>query len=453
MFGWEFPPAISGGLGTACFGLTQALGQDGVHVIFVAPKLVGKSEVDNVDLVSVDDTEYIAHKNVLATEEQSSTETNTVVISGSSSITKVAIDADLLPYEFPSVSHSHRVEQWNYSLQIQQEELVTVFGQDLVTETTRKRYQFTGGYGKNLMLEVQRFKDAGAALTEQYDFDVIHAHDWMTFPAGVEGKKRTGKPLVLHVHATEHDRTTHPDPKIFAIEQESMKSADQIVAVSQWTKNIIISKYGISASKVTVVHNGILETSRKQERRMIAPVGSRVVTFLGRITYQKGPSYFVKAAKKVIQQFPDVHFVMAGSGDLFPQTIEEVARLGLSLNFHFTGFLRKNQIDQVLSYSDVYVMPSVSEPFGITPLEAIQAGVPVIISNQSGVSEVMPHALKVDFWDSEALANAICSVLKYESLSKVLRDKSFRETKKITWQRTAKKIKDLYNELHAEPII
>jgi len=285
-------------------------------------------------------------------------------------------------------------------------------------------------------------------LPDHYSFDAIHAHDWMTYPAGIEAKKRSGKPLIVHVHATEHDRANRINPFVYAIEKEGMEKADRIIAVSLWTKNIIIERYHIATEKIEVVHNGIMHEEPKAESIPgFAPMGSHIITFLGRITHQKGPGYFVEAARRVVDQFPDAHFVMAGSGDLFPQIIERVAQLKLSSCFHFTGFLKKKEIDQILSFTQVYVMPSVSEPFGITPLEAIRAGVPVIISNQSGVAEVMPHALKVDFWNSSALANAICSVLKYKSLSATLNQNSVREIKNITWKRAAKKINKIYYEL------
>jgi glycosyltransferase involved in cell wall biosynthesis len=225
-----------------------------------------------------------------------------------------------------------------------------------------------------------------------------------------------------------------------------MEEADRIVAVSHWTKEIIVNQYKISAEKVDVVHNGII-ASDETRTESVAPLGSHVVTFLGRVTHQKGPRYFVEAARKVSEKFPDAHFIVAGSGDLLPQTIERVAQLRMSHKFHFTGFLNKEWINKIWSMSNVYVMPSVSEPFGITPLEAIQAGVPVIVSNQSGVAEVMQHALKVNFWDVEALADSICSVLKYKSLSSMLKKRGEKEVKDLSWEKAAIKLKSLYEEL------
>lgn len=263
----------------------------------------------------------------------------------------------------------------------------------------------------------------------------------------MEAKRVSGKPLVIHVHATEFDRAgeEHIDQRVFNIEKMGMQEADKIIAVSQWTKDIIVNKYNIDESKVTVVYNGVTRTD-KSDFSFLPKIGEHVVTFLGRITYQKGPQYFIDAAQKVLEYFPDTHFIMAGSGDLLPWMIENTAQLKLSSRIHFTGFLKGKQIDQVWSVTDVYVMPSVSEPFGITPLEAAQEGVPVIVSNQSGVAEVMEHAIKIDFWDVDALANAIINILKHKELSDALKVNGKKELESLTWKRAAKKINNLYHE-------
>jgi glycogen synthase len=308
------------------------------------------------------------------------------------------------------------------------------------------RYEFSGAYGHRLLEEVEEYSLVGAELARQYPHDLIHAHDWMTFAAGIEARKVSGKPLVVHIHATEYDRSGILSGDVCKWEKKGMDAADRIVAVSHWTKDILVKHYKIDPAKIEVVHNGII-TSPEKVHVAAPPVGTHVVTFLGRVTYQKGPAYFVEAARKVAEQFPEAHFIVAGAGDLLPQTIERVAQLRLSDRFHFTGFLTKEWISKIWAMSNVYVMPSVSEPFGITPLEAIQAGVPVIVSNQSGVAEVMPHALKVDFWDIEALAESICSVLKYKSLSTMLQTRGENELKQLSWQKAAVKLKSLYEEL------
>jgi len=457
MFGWEFPPNISGGLGTACQGLTEALIKEEANVLFVVPKLFGDETSEGVQLISASEVvvpfpKYAESENLpgrLATKDIR----KGLMIETRNQITTIQIPSTLTPYTSPESECTIRqLEQWNHPYS-RSTATITIkanvnTSEVLTVDQPPSTFSFSGGYGATLMEEVSRYAQVASTLPEHYSFDVIHAHDWMTYPAGIEAKKKSEKPLVIHVHATEYDRASRVNEAVYAIEKEGMEKADRIIAVSGWTRKIIIERYRIPAQKIEVVHNGVMkEESHEINRPAFAPIGSHIVTFLGRITHQKGPVYFVEAARKVIQQFPDVHFVMAGSGDLFPQIIERVAQLKLSSHFHFTGFLKKKQIDQILSFTHVYVMPSVSEPFGITPLEAIRAGVPVIISNQSGVAEVMPHALKVDFWNSDALANAICSVLKYESLSTSLKNNSVKEIKNITWKRAAKKINKIYYEL------
>jgi glycogen(starch) synthase len=451
MFGWEFPPHISGGLGTACYGITHALLHENTQVLFVAPKLYGDEPADKVELLSASEvpvtrtlsvTDVISEETIITEREAGEWAPHRTA-----RIEVIEVPSSLLPYQLTSQEEvAYEIEQWNYRFQ-KIKEAIAVPVTETVKETETITYSFTGGYGSQLIKEVYRYAEVATAIASENEFDVIHAHDWMTFPAGIAAKQITGKPLVVHVHATEHDRALNGgDPHVFTIEKEGMEAADRVVAVSQWTKELIIHRYGIVEEKITVVHNGII-LSGETTPSETSPVGSQVVTFLGRITHQKGPLYFVNAAALVLKKFPDAHFLMAGSGDLFPQILERVAQLKMSSRFHFTGFLKKKEINKVLSFSSVYVMPSVSEPFGITPLEAVHAGVPVIISKQSGVAEVMEHALKVDFWDSDALANAICSILKYESLSTTLKKNSGNEIKDITWNKSARKLNTIYHDL------
>jgi glycogen synthase len=444
MFGWEFPPHISGGLGTACHGLTHALAHTNTDILFVVPKVFGDESQQEISLIDASNIPLIKSeleqsiiKNITQTTQEYQLQKE--------HIKTIEIPSSLSPYHSAREERAaSEIERWNYRF----EEATESKRSEAVT--TRKEiitYSFSGGYGPRLFEEVARYANVASALTENYSFDVIHAHDWMTFPAGVAAKKKSRKPLVVHVHATEYDRAgENMCPKVYRIEKAGMDAADKIVAVSKWTRDILVRHYKIDKSKIKVVHNGIVPQEHKL-RRTTPPIGSHIITFLGRLTHQKGPQYFIEAARKVIKKIPDAHFIMAGSGDLFPQTIERVAQLKLSSQIHFTGFLKKNEINKMLSYTNVYVMPSVSEPFGITPLEAIQAGIPVIISKQSGVAEVMPHALKVDFWDSDAIAEAICGVLKYESLSKVLKENGNKEIDNITWHVASKKLKKIYHEL------
>jgi len=424
MFGWEFPPHISGGLGTACSGLTLALAKEETNVLFVVPKAYGD---ESFNLINASDI-------VMPVESSEFAEG----IESLESIRTIDIQSPLTPY--CTKEPEYAIEQWNWEFSREDTKQVRI--------PTGRRFEFTGKYGPTLMDEVHRYAEISRTIATQNTFDVIHAHDWLTYLAGIEVKKITGKPLVIHVHATEFDRAGEKniDPLVFEIEKKGMLESDLIIAVSQWTKDIIVDKYEIDESKVKVVHNGVIPT---QSLDFSFPLGfsNPVVTFLGRITYQKGPGYFIDAARKVLNYFPDTHFIMAGSGDLLPAMIEYVAQLRLSSRVHFTGFLKRRQIDRVWSITDVYVMPSVSEPFGITPLEAAQAGVPVILSNQSGVAEVMDHAIKTDFWDTDALANAIIGVLKHKGLSELLKTNSKKDLQSLTWERAAKKIKELYHEL------
>ena len=440
MFGWEFPPHISGGLGTACQGLTEALSEEHVDVIFVVPKL-GGGERAAAGVSFVDAGKVVLKKQKRKVQTFSST-VHTGTETGETEFTVLEVESTLTPYHsetyyFPVTD----VQSWQHELySTQTNETVTLEEDEYI-------HRFSGGYGPDLRAEVKRYAEVAAAIAASMDFDVIHVHDWMTFPAGVAAKRVSGKPLVVHVHSTEFDRSGDQiDHRLYDIEKEGMEAADRVLAVSQWTKNIVVNRYGIAREKTKVLHNGIIVRPNSPEARL-PPLGTHVVTFLGRLTYQKGPLYFIEAAEKVLEKFPDAHFIMAGSGDLFPQAIERVAQLRLSSRFHFTGFLRGDNLARIWSISSVYVMPSVSEPFGITPLEAIQAGVPVIVSNQSGVAEVMPHAMKVDFWKTDQLANAICGILQHKSLSRTLQKNGLEEIQHITWNKAAKKIKSIYHEI------
>ncbi len=463
MFGWEFPPHISGGLGTACFGLTQSLHKLGVDVVFVVPKLHGDEpgdvEIINASNIEVDQHELnnfneITANHVSETQELKAIQQR-ILIEQKSTLEYIEVPSTLSPYyathfEDESVS----ITNWNYELN-QSSSYTLDSGSDVETTKTKttlvtekKIYSFSGSYGPKLIEETDRYALVAAAIAKQYTYDVIHAHDWMTYPAGIAAKEVSGKPLIVHVHATEYDRAgDNMDPYIFATEQYGMQKADMVFTVSARTKKIVVTRYNIPESKIRVVYNGIIPKEETSVVPSFVPkLGAQVVTFLGRVTHQKGPQYFVEAARLILKEFPQTHFIMAGSGDLLPQIIERVAQLRLSTHFHFTGFLKGQQVEKIWAMTDTYVMPSVSEPFGIAPLEAIQGGVPVVLSKQSGVSEVMPHAIKVDFWDVQALANAIGSILKYKSLADTLKQNSKAEIEMISWDNVAKKINHLYHE-------
>lgn len=421
MFGWEFPPHISGGLGTASFGLTKALLKAGVEIIFVVPKAYGDEAPGSVRLVNA--------------SEVSVDLTDEIFKSHMDKISYMEVNSSLLPYASEE-EYYHVLEQLEAGVSSE------------TLSLSSQRFSFSGGYGKNLMEEVRRYALIGAEIARQHDFDLIHSHDWLTYMAGVEAKKISGKPFVVHMHATEFDRSgENVNPEVYQIERSGMEAADMVIAVSNLTRNMVINRYGIPPSKVVTVHNGVEPSTTDRTLDVQKNVKEKIVTFLGRITFQKGPEYFVEAAHKVLQRDPDVRFVMAGSGDLLPKMIRRVAALGMATRFHFTGFLKGDDVDRMFGMSDVYVMPSVSEPFGISPLEAMRSNVPVIISKQSGVAEVLKHAIKVDFWDIDAMADAIHGLLKYESLPKTFKEFGKEEVENIKWDQAGVKVKEVYRQV------
>lgn len=420
MFGWEFPPHISGGLGTACFGLTKGLAKHDVEIIFVVPKAHGDENQEAVRLVNASDIN-VNMKESLYKEYWKRIE-------------YMEIGSSIIPYVSPE--EFERIHS--------QKELDKI-SQD--SNVFADRFEFSGTYGKNLLEEVSRYALVASALAMSKDFDIIHAHDWLTYPAGIAAKSVSGKPLVVHVHATEFDRSgENVNTQVFDIEKKGMEEADKIIAVSNFTRNIIIEKYGIPEDKVVTVHNAV-ESAERKDVNGSKYVPEKIVTFLGRITFQKGPDYFIEAARLVLERDDNVVFVMAGSGDLMEKMIRRVAQLRIGHKFHFTGFLQGTNVDRMLAMSDVFVMPSVSEPFGIVPLEAMRSNVPVVISKQSGVSEVLKHALKVDFWDVHGMADAIYGVTHYEGLSKMFSKYGKDEVESLKWEHSGLKVKEVYEEI------
>jgi len=399
MFGWEFPPHNSGGLGVACEGLVNALSKIGAHVTFVLPKKV----------------------------EVSSSACTIVFPSDSESSFDVRyIDSPLQAY-MTSVEYEEHIRKGGSP----------------------------GVYGKSLFEEVERYGRQAGEIAKREKFDVIHAHDWLSFPAGMTAKRVSGKPLVAHIHATEYDRTggRHLNQQVYDVERRGMSVADKVVTVSKFTKDIVQAHYGVHPDKIQVVHNGI-NSYEYSDTGTLAPMlarlkkkGNKIVLFAGRITLQKGPDYFVKLAKRVIEKNPKVYFVVSGSGDMEGKMLQEIAYNGLSQHFIFTGFLRGEEFHQVYRASDVYVMCSVSEPFGIIPLESILSGAPVLISKQTGVGEILSHALKSDFWDIDDMADKVLAVLSHDSLKKELLVHSKREATAATWERAAEKCLQIYEQL------
>jgi glycosyltransferase involved in cell wall biosynthesis len=303
-------------------------------------------------------------------------------------------------------------------------------------------------YAGDMFSEVQRYAAIAAELAESEHFDIVHAHDWMTYPAGVAVAQISGRPLIVHVHSTEFDRSgENVNQPIYNIERWGMEQADKVIAVSFRTRNIIISRYGIGGEKVEVVHNAVEHNGNWTLAKTGIKKGEKIVLFLGRITMQKGPEYFLAAAKKVLEVMDNVKFVMAGSGDLMHRMVEMAAQLGIGQKVLFTGFLNAQDVQNIYTMADLYVMPSVSEPFGIAPLEALANDIPVIISKQSGVSEVLTHALKVDFWDVDEIANKIIAVLKYPPLGIMLQNYGNFEVRKLRWKDSGAKCAKIYEEL------
>ena len=408
MFGWEFPPFNSGGLGTACYGLTKSLSKKDVQITFVLPKKL-KIDADFVKIVS----------EIPGLEEE--------IIKRNHYFVNSLITA--------------------YSTQSSYEQ--TLFMHKNTVET--KINPAANMYGGNLFEEVERYAFIGEKITQQESFDIIHAHDWLTFKAALAAKKVSGKQLVVHIHATEFDRTggNGVNQYVYDIERKGMEEADMIIAVSNYTKGEIVKHYNINPEKITVVHNGVEFENFELDRLHSLRKKSKVVLFLGRLTLQKGPDYFIYTAKKVLEKYPNVVFVVAGGGDMEKFVINKVAELGIADKFIFTGFLRGKDVHRAYKMADLFVMPSVSEPFGIVPLESMMHGTPVLISKQSGVSEVLSHCLKADFWDINEMANKIVSVLKYDELKRTLQENGVHEVGKMSWDTPAEKCVNVYNNLLA----
>lgn len=402
MLGWEFPPFFSGGLGIACFGLTKALAERGVQVTFVMP---------------------------FGPQGMSSPHARILIASNLRNVKVKAVASLLVPY-MNSESYDEACRA-------------------VLSHSPGPRHGFL--YGHNIFEEVARFASKVEAIAALEEFDIIHAHDWMTYPAAIAAKRATGKPLVMHIHNTCFDRGgDNPNSFEYQLEREGFEAADRIFAISSLVRSRLISQYGVPPEKIEIVYNGLDPPGPAQGDVRVEP-DDKLVLFLGRVTLQKGPDYFVEAARLVLDKMPNVKFVMAGSGDMLPRMINRVAELGMARNFFFTGFVNREEGDRLYRAADLFVMPSVSEPFGLVPLEALQWGTPVLISKQSGVSEVLTHALKVDFWDVREMANKILSVLAYSSLHKTLADNGSAETRQFNWGTPAEHCRRVYAQLTGRP--
>lgn len=394
MFGWEFPPFNSGGLGVACYGLMQALAKQGVEVVFVLPKKINCC-VDFCRIIFADENPVEAEKILSATY--------------------------LSPDQYSKVAPG------------------------LFKDS---------GIGGGLFGEVKKYALLARQIASREKFDIIHAHDWLCFLAGIAAKENSGKPLVAHIHATEFDRSggLNVNPQVYAIEKEGFERADKVAAVSNFTKQKLIDNYGINPEKIRVVHNALDLQKTSADFFSLLNTGKlkekfKIVLFLGRLTLQKGPDYFLQAARKTLEKRQDIYFIIAGSGDMEAQLINQAIDLGIADKVIFTGFLRGQNLSKIYQMADLYVMPSVSEPFGLSALEALGYGTPAIISKQSGVSEVIKNCLLVDFWDIKQMAGKILAVLNYPILKNTLKENGISEVEKITWDNSAAACLNIYNEV------
>ncbi len=392
-FGWDFPPQTTGGLGIACHGLTQELVREGVEVTFVLPrsqKTTGAAKFKFADVKTVKLRE---------------------------------VNSSLVPYG-------------NSQTMV-----------DVYNESGTKKV-----FSHSVIEEAHAYAHKAAQIAQEGNFDIIHAHDWTCYLAGVAAKRATGKPLILHVHATAYDQaaSNNVDPEVYKIEKESYAIADQIITVSNFTKDIIVNKYGVDPDKVEVIHNGVEVREPNRHEPVLSELrkqGKKVVLYHGRITIQKGVDYFVRAARKVVDYDPDVIFIISGAGDMERQIFDLVGSLGLSNNVKFAGPLWYEERDQMYQSVDLLVMPSVSEPFGLVPLEALQHGTPALISKQSGVSEVLKNTLKVDFWDVDEMANKILATLRYPVMQQQIVKEGKFELLKLSWEKAATKVVSVYRSL------
>jgi glycosyltransferase involved in cell wall biosynthesis len=422
MFGWEFPPHISGGLGTASYGLTKGMATlEDLEVIFVVPKAWGDEDQTMVRLIG-------ANKVPVAFR--------TIYYKGfRRPLEKIEVSSKIVPYVDPE-------DFWKMTRS-------EVSGYNLFVQTNNNgTIDFSGKYDNCLLDEINKYAIVASVIAEENEFDIIHAHDWLAYPAGVAAMEVSGKPLVIHVHATDFERSGgNVNPDVYRIEKSGMDAASKIITVSNLTRDIVINKYNIHPDKVETVYNAVEPVEISENNIVIKGFDEKVVTFLGRITLQKGPEYFIEAAYKVLQVMGNVRFVMAGSGDMMERMMRRAAALKITDRFHFTGFLKGADVFSMLYMSDVYIMPSVSEPFGISPLEAMQSNVPVIISKQSGVAEILTHAVKTDFWDIDAMADAIYAILNYPALARMIIKNAKEEVILLKWDNSARHVKDIYHRV------
>lgn len=420
MFGWEFPPYSVGGLGVACHGLTKSMVKMGMEITFVVPKAPKNAQSHFLNLLVAD--RVTVGKNDVEEME---------------GISLQKIDSLLMPY----------MDSQKYSSLVEYLKKRGGTVENFIYSDSSKDFDSKNQYGLNLYEEVWRYANKAAIIAKKEVFDVIHVHDWMTFQAGIIAKEISGKPLVIHIHNTAFDRSGgNPGRREYEIEKEGFEKADKIIAISHHVRNRLVQQYGVHPDKIIVAHNGI-DTEDYCFKPSERHIHNKIVLYAGRVTLQKGPEYFIRAAAKICEIKDDVTFVLAGGGDMLPRMIELIAHLKVSDRFVVTDWYNKQEGEAVMNMADVFVMPSVSEPFGLVPLEAMLQKTPTIISKQSGVSEVLENTLKVDFWDIDELANKIMSVLEHDSLRNHLAEKGEAEAKSMTWDKAAFECKRVFEKL------
>jgi glycosyltransferase involved in cell wall biosynthesis len=428
---WEFPPLISGGLGTACYGMVQALLRAGVEVDLVLPTLdeayFALREPEDADTLPLCllNPDPIRLKELEEVEEAG----QRLELLGLSPIP----ESYLTPgFNFEAV---WRKVAWSRSYTLERERLLGTIQDNLIGS-------------EDLFRKVQELTIRAANLAGKLDFDVIHAHDWLTYPAGLVLRELTAKPLVAHLHATEFDRADGiGDERIHKIEYTGLTQADRVIAVSQYTAQMAVDRYHVDINRVRIVHNAHsfqMNGDLPPKKRIFK---GPVILFLGRITLQKGPDYFLDVAAKVLKRHPEARFVMAGAGDMMTHLLHRSAHLKLGPRFLFTDFLNRRQVEQVLRAADIFIMPSVSEPFGIVPLEAMAHGVAAVISSRSGVAEVLDNVFKVDFWDTDQMARIVCDLIEDPTRRQAMAEAGRAEVLAIKWDEAAEKIRSAYREL------
>jgi len=512
MLGWEFPPQISGGLGVACYGLTRAMSRRGTEVTFVLPQPITAAHAGPVRLLSPPDT-ACARPVVRHAPPPAETHTERADQAAVTAAAPPAAAAEPVSGGDPGFE---RVSFRSIPSQVRSSYAAVWSNDDAPppapatatpppppaadpaadtadTEPSPQQAPVAAGghgpsapaangsdardtairpadYQGDLVLAAQKYARHCLEIARHERFDVIHAHDWLTFPAGIALAAISGKPLVVHIHSTEYDRAGEGQihEPIAAIERRGVAAADRVVTVSKYTAAVLSDRYGVAPQKVEVVYNGIdldeaaigvpqpapafLRAVDGGTRATNPPLvdGQRVVLFLGRLTSQKGPAYFIEAAEKVLAVLQDVHFVVAGSGAELGELIERTRAADIADRVTFTGFLKGPDVARLFRAADVFVMPSVSEPFGLAPLEAISHDVPVIISNQSGVAEVLPSALKADFWDTDAIAEQIIGLLNDPAEARKTHRKQAEDLASLTWDRAAERVAGVYDQVVAE---